>query len=71
MSFGVAMTNLLQGARVRRKDWNRPRYIELRQIVGLTNPIVVMVMADGTVGPYTPSGCDMVASDWYAAEEAK
>lgn len=62
--FAAAMRSVLTGGRARREDWNRPSHIERRRIDGLSNPTIVMVMKDGSVGPYTPSGCDMVASDW-------
>jgi hypothetical protein len=75
MNFGEAMLWLLQGARVRRKDWNRPAYIDkitlkselserkIGQDVYCFSQIV-MVMKNGKVNAYTPSQCDMNADDW-------
>lgn len=62
--FDAAMQAVLCGGRASRKDWNRPSHIELRTVEGFSNAVVVMVMRDGSAGPYTPSGCDMVAHDW-------
>lgn len=65
IDFGSAMTRILSGRPARRKDWNRVAYVKKeRRVSGMTNPVIVMVMRDGTVGPYTPSGCDMTAADW-------
>lgn len=67
--FGWAMAGVLRGASVRRKDWNRPAYITKKSRVdGFTHAAIIMVMKDGTVGHYTPSGCDMVACDWAAVD---
>lgn len=68
LDFASAMAAVLRGDRVRRRDWNRPLYVEKRNIAELSNPIIVMVMVSGVVGPYTPSGCDMVAKDWAPAQ---
>lgn len=65
-SFSWAMAVVLSGGKVRREDWNRPAYIEQQLRGGM--PFVAMVMQDGTVGPYSPSHCDMLADDWYAPE---
>jgi hypothetical protein len=46
-----------------REDWNRPLCIELLQIPGFGDT-VVMTMRTGRQGPYTPSNCDMMANDW-------
>lgn len=64
MRFPDAMSALLSGYKVRRGDWNRPSHIEMRALEGMTNLTPVMVMRDGTAGPYTPSSCDIVAADW-------
>lgn len=68
--FDAAMQAVLCGGRASRRDWNRPSHIEMRVVEGFSNGVIVMVMRDGTVGPYTPSGCDMVASDWEALENS-
>lgn len=66
MHFGTAMSLVLEGKKVRRADWNRPSHIErIYYVRKMTNPIIAMVMRDVVVGPYTPSGCDMVATDWH------
>lgn len=64
-NFDVAMSVILNGGAARRREWSRPAYVKKeRRVEGMTLPLIVMVMRDGTVGPYTPSGCDMVAGDW-------
>lgn len=67
-SFAWAMVIVLSGGRVRRLDWNRPHYIEIQNRDGMK--FIAMVMRDGTVGPYPPSHCDMLADDWVYSTEA-
>ena len=62
MDFADAMRAVLSGKRVRRLDWGRPHFIEWQTHGEIR--MLCMVMRDGRVGPYTPSGCDMGASDW-------
>lgn len=65
MDFAWAMEAMLAGHRLRRVDWNRPAYVEVREVDGMR--FVAMVMKDGRVGPYTPSHCDMLSRDWTEA----
>lgn len=66
-AFDAAIGRCLSGARVRRNDWSRPAYIEIQQRDGMD--FVAMVMKNGVVGPYSPSHCDMLASDWTEVTE--
>jgi hypothetical protein len=60
--FADAMRWVLSGKKARRADWNRPAYVHLASYAELT--AFIMVMRDGSFGPYTPSHCDMMAADW-------
>lgn len=64
--FPDAMKLVLAGRRMRRVDWNRPAYIEVRYLEG-GQVYVAVVMKDGKIGPYPPSHCDMFGRDWVEA----
>lgn len=61
-NFADAMTVVLYGGKARRKDWNRPSHIEVMEYGGME--FLAMIMKNGTIGPYPPSHCDMLAYDW-------
>jgi len=63
-NFGLAMSIVLSGGRVRRADWRRPAYIELLTFGGNITAVCV-IMRDDTMNTYTPSQCDMLGNDWY------
>ena len=64
-SFAKAMEGVLNGEKWRRTDWNRPAYIEKRQVeFDSPTTIIVIVMNDGRINAYSPSQCDMTAFDW-------
>lgn len=66
MNFAEAMQHVLDGGFARRANWNRPAYIRRTDSLAFSRAFewIAMVMKDKTFGPYTPSNCDMLATDW-------
>jgi len=75
LNFAQAMQIVLDGGRVRRKEWHRPAYIRRAKfdraalatssMEDKAGEMIMLVMRLGQIGPYPPSHCDMLATDWY------
>lgn len=62
MDFSNAVSKIMSGEKVRRCDWNRPNFVHA--VFESDQKYLQMVMKNGVRAPYTPSHCDMFASDW-------
>lgn len=69
MNYPTAMAMVLDGSRLCRDDFRRVDYIALETHGEIE--MIVIRMKDGTIGPYSPSNCDRLSSDWRKVDDRK
>ena len=69
-SFGWAIKQLQNGAKVYREGWNgKGMWLELQvpdEHSKMMRPYIFMSPVDGKLVPWVASQSDMLASDWYS-----
>ncbi len=69
LTFGGAVEQLKQGARVLRQGWNgKQMFLELVEPRGAMLPFITMKTADDKLVPWLASQSDVLAEDWEVLE---